>query len=242
MLVVFLLIPLVIYSDYRAGHKKCKHNSELFLASIPLLVLFNLTQFFYALSMLLLLVAYGIGLKIVAHKYQWLKFNIELMKSYSIGSVGCGTFAYGLYKLVAYLLSSIKSIDFSVLTSLDKWSTSADAVFTALNHWPYIAYGIVIVVILLATLFDRLPERQNKDEFSIFLVLFIIPASLVLPWFSNHYWWFLLITFIFLPLVVFFVYGYKEENKYEAINIAKLFSFVYFGLSHLNVLFYWLFF
>lgn len=110
-----------------------------------------------------------------------------------------------------------------------------------LNHWPYVAYGTVVMVILLATLFDRMPERQNKDEFSVFFVLFLIPVSLVLPWFSDHYWWFLLATFVFMPVVVFFVYGYKEENKYEAIDIAKVFSFLYFGLSHLNVLFYWFF-
>lgn len=46
--------------------------------------------------MLILLVLYGVGLKIVAHKYRWLKFDIELMRSYSIGSFGCGAFGYGL--------------------------------------------------------------------------------------------------------------------------------------------------
>lgn len=138
-------------------------------------------------------------------------------------------------------MSLIGAVDFSPLTKPDVWLNNINNTVAMLNHWPYVAYGTVVMVILLATLFDRMPERQNKDEFSVFFVLFLIPVSLVLPWFSDHYWWFLLATFVFMPVVVFFVYGYKEENKYEAIDIAKVFSFLYFGLSHLNVLFYWFF-
>ncbi|MBU2870478.1 hypothetical protein [Colwellia sp. E2M01] len=190
--------------------------------------------------MLMLLVLYGIGLKIIAHKYRWLKFDIQLMRSYSIGSVGCGVFAFGLYKLVAYLWSLISTVNFSLLTQQDVWLKKTNDVVDTLNHWPYIAYSIVITTILLATIFDRMPKRQNKDEYSVFFVLFLIPASLVLPWFSEHYWWFLLVTFTLVPLVVFFVYGYTEENKHEAIDITRLFSYVYFALSHFNVFFYWL--
>ncbi len=188
-----------------------------------------------------MLVVYGTTLKIVAHKYRWVKFDLQLMTSYFIGSFGCGALGYGLYKLVAYVLSLIGSVDASPITNIKPWSYTGNMIVEDLNHWPYIAYSVIIIAILLATLFDRLPERQNKDEFSVLLVLLLIPASLVLPWFSEHYWWYLLATFIFMPLVVFFVYGYKEKNKIEALGITRIFTVIYFGLSHLNVLLYWLF-
>lgn len=241
MLLLFFFIPVIIYSDYKAGHKKCEHNSELILAITPLLAVFYSAQFLYALAMFMLLVLYGVALKIVAHKYRWVKFNLQLMKSHSIGSICLALLGYGLYQLVIYVGSIFKGINYASLANIDFWISKLNAIVSSLNHWPYLAYGALIIVIVLATLFDRMPERQDKDEFSVFVILFIIPASLILPWYSDHYWWFLLITFIFLPLLVFFVYGYKEENKQEAKDIAGLFSYVYFGLSHFNVLFYWLF-
>lgn len=241
LLVLFLIIPIIVYHDYKAGHDKCEHNSELFLASIPLLSFFYSTQFLYALCLLMLLVLYGIALKIVAHKYRWLKFNLQLMRSYSIGSLGCGVLGYGLYKLVAYLWSLISTIDLSPLTKPEVWFNKANDVGNTLGHWPYMVYGVIIIVIVLATLFDRMPARENKGEFSVFFVLFLIPASLILPWFSEHYWWLLLSTFFLLPLVVFFVYGYEEEDKNEAISITRVFFYAYFILSHFNILFYWLF-
>lgn len=241
MMAVFLVIPIIIYSDYKSVDSIKKQNSEFILAVTPLLAFFYCAQFFYALLILMLLVIYGIALKVVAHKYRWVKFDLELMKSYSFGSVGLALLGYGLYKLVAYLRSLFVSVEFSAMAKPEVWFNKTNTIITGLNHWPYLTYVALILVMLLATLFDRLPKRQEKDEFSVFFVLFLIPASLVLPWFSDHFWWFLLATFIFMPLVVFFVYGYKEENKQEAIDIARLFSYVYFALSHLNVFFYWLF-
>lgn len=239
MMAVFLVIPVIIYSDYKSVDSIKNQNSEFILAVTPLLAFFYSAQFFYALSILMLLVLYGIGLKVVAHKYQWVNFDLQLMKSYSIGSVGLALLGYGLYKLVAYI--SFVSVEFSSLATPDVWLNKINTIIAVLNHWAHLTYAALIIVILLATLFDRLPERQDKDEFSIFFVLFIIPMSLVLPWYSDHFWWFLLVTFIFMPLLVFFVYGYKEQGKKEAKDIARIFSYVYFGLSHINVLFYCLF-
>ncbi|GAA6171781.1 hypothetical protein NBRC116592_14510 [Colwellia sp. KU-HH00111] len=240
ILVLFLFIPVIIYGDYKTGHEKCQHNSELVIAVTPLLALFYSSQFVYALIMLMLLVLYGVGLKVVAHKYRWVEFDLKLMKNHSIGSVFLALFGYGLYQLVAYLGDLFVSIDFAYYTNGDLLLFKINSAIAALNHWPYLTYGALIAVILSATLFDRLPARQNKDEVSLFVVLFLIPASLILPWYSDHYWWFLLGTFIGMPLVVFFVYGYKEENKHEAIDIARIFCYVYFALSHVNVLVYWL--
>jgi hypothetical protein len=240
MMVIFLLIPIIIYSDYKSVGSIKNQNSEFLLAVTPLLVFFYPAQFFYTLSLLMLLVLYGTALKIVAHKYQWVKFDLQLMKDYSIGSFGLALLGYGLYKLVAYMRSLFESIEFSSLATSDVWLNKINTVIASLNHWSYLTYVALIIVILLATIFDRVPKRQGKEELSLFLVLFIFPASLMLPWYSDHYWWFLLTTLIFMPLVVFFVYGYKEDDKQEAKDIARLFTYVYFGLSHLNVFFYWL--
>jgi hypothetical protein len=157
LLVLFLLIPIIIYHDYKTGHDKCEHNSELFITAIPLLAFFYSTHFLYALFMLMLLVLYGIGLKVVAHKYRWLKFDIQLMRSYGIGSIGCGALGYGLYKLAAYLLSLIRAVDLSPLTKPEVWFNKTNEAVAALNQWPYVVYGIIIMVIVLATLFDRMP-------------------------------------------------------------------------------------
>lgn len=241
MLAVFLTIPLIIYSDYKSIDKTKENNSEFCLAATPLLALFFTAQFYYALLMLMLLFFYGVGLKIVAHKYRWVKFDLQLMKNHCIGSVGWLVVGYASYKFYLHMFPLNATSDQQLLGQPNTSTFITDDLLSILSHWSYLSYGALIVVILLATLVDRMPERQDKEEFSLFVVLFIIPASLVLPWCSTHFWWFLLATFIFMPLVVFFVYGYKEDDKQEAKDITILFTFVYFGLSHVNVLFYWLF-
>ncbi|WDE09916.1 hypothetical protein [Thalassomonas haliotis] len=228
ILVVFLL-PFIIYTDSKARQEENPQGSELIISLLPLCAFFYSEQYWYSLSVLILMMVYGIALKILAHKKGWLHFDIALLKSHCIGVVFLGISGYLLY----LLLSSLWSFFFGA----DMGHTAEGENF---SYWPFIMYGLLIGAIFLAIFTDQ--GRAHANKLAPYALFGVLAGFVILPWFTGFYWLLMLGGALVFLFITEFMCTYKSDDITGTGGIMFFYGYVYMMASVVSVFIYLIFF
>ncbi|WDD97132.1 hypothetical protein [Thalassomonas actiniarum] len=228
ILVVFLL-PFIIYTDSKARQEENPQGSELIISLLPLCAFFYSEQYWHSLSILILMMVYGIALKILAHKKGWLHFDIALLKSHCIGVFFLAISGYLLYLLLSSLWGLFFGPEGIMATVSEKRL-----------YWPFIIYALLIAAIFLTIFTDQ--GRAHANKLAPYALFGVLAGFVILPWFTGFYWLLMLAGALIFLFITEFMCTYKSEDVTGTGGIMFFYGYVYMMASVVSVFIYLIFF
>jgi len=233
LLLLSVIFPLLIYSDYREKNKADldpniefdlnTRNSNFLISFTPFIALFYTENFWLTLLHLIPLYLYFAILMFIANKKDWCPF---FKADISI---------YGSSGLVVTIIAYFIWFHEGVLSTPDTEAKLIETKETAPVFWPFYVFVTLFVSAFFANTFQ--PKKNRSESNTAFIVLTIQAIGYpILALFTDYYWWSMLVGLIAYAVSILILLRPLPDSSRGGIGFVL--SYIYMMIATGSILVY----